>query len=461
MHTIPRGFAAALLAAWAGSFTPYALADGTDLIVADAYTSVKWGTIGGVTAYSFSHIYCNLGDTPAIVLQSGAPHPVVTTSLYRLKAGRLEQIGQGYGFHEYCAIQQAVCGTCTPEQTSCTLLGAGCSTTTGSSTAGAQQRLASRRYVNPATGEIAWPIPFFGMTGDALFKRLQVANNDLNPAMNSGATYFVESRIVSVDDGYYGNNLDNATCRPLVVGPLHEGGYVLSMAGSAVRRTTAIENWALADPSVLVSFADLDDPRERFALGAKATDLGDGTWAYEYALQNYSSVQGAGAFTVPLGGTAAASPGFHDVDYHSGDPFDPTDWSATISGSASITWASPQTWDENPDSNALRWGTTYNFRFISPSPPADGSATIGLFAPGARSSISIATIVPTAVPPPPCLGDGDFDGQVSFSDITAALSAWGAAYPDTTGFGDANHDSVVGFLDITTVLANWGAVCGE
>ncbi len=449
--TLPRRFSALLALASAAAV---AHAEGPDLIVADAYSAVKWGAIGDTSAYSFSYIYCNLGDERAVVLQNIPPHPVITANVYRIKGGRLEHIAQGFGFHEYCALQSATCQTCNPVQTSCTALGPGCSTTTGSSTAGAQQRLASRRFVNPATGEIAWPIPGFGGTGDTLFKRVQVFNGDLDPALNVGASYFVESIIVAIDDAYYSRNLNNATCRPFTVGPYYEGGYHIALAGSPQREKTAIDHWAALDPSVVVSVVSLADPRERFILGCKATDLGNGTWRYTYALQNYSSVQGAGSFAVPLAGASASALGFHDVNYHSGDPFDPADWSAGVG--SSVVWTSPQTWAENPDSNALRWGTTYTFTFEADTAPTTGEAIIGLFAPGDQAEVSIAATVPS---PTLCLGDADGDRIVNFSDVTAALARWGTIYPGPTGFGDADHDGFVGFSDITAALAQWGGVC--
>lgn len=60
--------------------------------------------------------------------------------------------------------------------------------------------------------------------------------------------------------------------------------------------------------------------------------------------------------------------------------------------------------------------------------------------------------------PPPCPGDADNDGAVTFADITAVLANFNAQGNQPL-LGDANRDGVVTFADITDVLANFGAAC--
>ena len=99
----------------------------------------------------------------------------------------------------------------------------------------------------------------------------------------------------------------------------------------------------------------------------------------------------AGSFSVPMlpGGTAA-NVDFHAVAYRGGDGVgnvnvDGTPW--TVSTAGGVTWRT-QDASNNPNANALRWSTLYNFRFDSTSPPADGGGTvlIGLWRPGMPSS---------------------------------------------------------------------------
>jgi len=84
--------------------------------------------------------------------------------------------------------------------------------------------------------------------------------------------------------------------------------------------------------------------------------------------------------------------GFHDVESHSGEPFDGADWPSTIAPDA-ITWATELA-AVNPDANAIRWGTLYNFRFDVNSPPAQGPVTIGLFASGSPAQIVVNAPIP-------------------------------------------------------------------
>lgn len=61
--------------------------------------------------------------------------------------------------------------------------------------------------------------------------------------------------------------------------------------------------------------------------------------------------------------------------------------------------------------------------------------------------------------PPPCEGDANGNGGISFADITSVLENMGAIYPSGNGPGDANDDGVVNFADITSVLENWSVAC--
>ena len=72
--------------------------------------------------------------------------------------------------------------------------------------------------------------------------------------------------------------------------------------------------------------------------------------------------------------------GFHDVDYHSGEPWDGTDWTNNGGANNEVVWET-ETFFENPEANALRWGTLYNFRFDTDVPPAILNVDLGLFRP--------------------------------------------------------------------------------
>ncbi|NIQ29784.1 MAG: hypothetical protein GTN89_05295, partial [Acidobacteria bacterium] len=62
-------------------------------------------------------------------------------------------------------------------------------------------------------------------------------------------------------------------------------------------------------------------------------------------------------------GSTVTNIGFHDVDAHSDSPYDNTDWIGYHDVENSrVIWETDD-FAVNPDANALRWGTMYNFWF--------------------------------------------------------------------------------------------------
>jgi hypothetical protein len=225
---------------------------------------------------------------------------------------------------------------------------------------------------------------------------LQVHNADLDPDMNTGARYFAEVLIVAPDDAAAGNAANNASYREVVVTP-YDGAacrieYCADEVGSTEAKQPAIRAWSMSNPDVVET--EVRVPGEgRFVLAAAASDLGDGWWHYEYALYNMNSDRSARAVSVPVPPEIPVeNVGFHAVDYHSGEPYDGTDWPVAVDD-LGVTWAT-ETFDDNPNANALRWGTLYNFRFDTDAPPAPAELTITLFKPGTPATVTAASIGP-------------------------------------------------------------------
>ena len=134
-------------------------------------------------------------------------------------------------------------------------------------------------------------------------------------------------------------------------------------------------------------------------LAAKASDLGNSFWRYEYAVNNLNSERSIGAFSVPCpAGATVQNIGFHDVAYHGGDGggnvnFDGTDWPGSFSSGA-VSWATTP-FATNANANAIRWGTLYNFRFDANVPPATlgGNVTLGQFK--TVGNVTAATVIPS------------------------------------------------------------------
>ncbi len=367
---------------------------GADVIVGDLYDTDRWGEVGGITAYSVATTSCNVGDEPLPWVSNTNEHPVIGQNMYRLKDGRMEQVGMSWLKHGFTALAQSLCDTCQNPGTG-SLLGVGCSDPYSASLNGDQNGfggvagLGPRYQVNASTGFYNFPYFAQGMSGDAIYKRLQVDNDDLEPTMNSGARYFIEGHYVTAADALAGNQNNNASYREVTVGG---SPYNLSLSGSTQREKPATEAWLDVDPTVEMSSADVTSDG-RLTLAANAYSLGGSMWRYEYALHNLSSHRSAGSLTVSFAtGSAVQNAGFHAPDYHSGEPYDGTAWPATI-GANTVTWATDD-FGTNEDANALRWGTTYNFWFDAGTPPVPVNADIGLFRPGSPTSVSVSTTGP-------------------------------------------------------------------
>lgn len=358
---------------------------GPDVVVFSLPDTYQWGSSGDLTAYSVGTTSCNRGTEPVYWISSTNQHPVIAQNLYRHKEGRLEQVGISWLKHGFVSVNGNSCGTCQYPPMGGSQLGVGCSDPYSASLNGSQSLLGPRFEVNPYTGVYVYPET--NPTGTpVLAGRLQVVTDDVTPASNPGARYFIEGQYIASDDAQAGNGLNNASYREVTIG----SGLGLNVVGSTYEGLPAIVAWQTIDPSVNLTAVDV--PGEgRFHLAYTAVDNGNGTWRYEFALHNLNSDRAARSFTVQVPfGSAVGNVGFHDIFYHSGEPYDGTDWVSTVDpGASTITWSTVD-YATDPDANALRWATMYNFWFDADVPPQEVIATVGLFKPGTPSSVQVA-----------------------------------------------------------------------
>ena len=150
--------------------------------------------------------------------------------------------------------------------------------------------------------------------------------------------------------------------------------------------------------------------------------------------------------------------GFYDIDYHSGEPFDGTDWPGFVDPSGHIVWAT-SSFDENSNANAIRWGTTYNFWFDAEAAPGDGTVTMDLFRPatarGQGDMVSAQMVVPG-------LKDCNQNGVADAQDISSGASADinGDALPDECSWecpADFNRDGTADVNDFSVLLLQFGS----
>ncbi|MFN0057613.1 MAG: hypothetical protein ACKVX7_04080 [Planctomycetota bacterium] len=374
------------------SAQPAGTTTGRDIIVGDLQSVANWGASGSITAFSVGTTSCNIGTVAVPWVSSTNQHPVIGQNMYRHKDGVMEQIGQSWLKHGFFALAQTLCsgaGGCTGPSGSD--LDPGCSDPYTASRNGEQSNLGPRSQVNAATGVFPYPWSAPPYTG-VIARRLQVNNDDLNPTLNPGALYYVTGHYISSADAADNNNDNNTSYRRINVNGTTSYTIALTGGQTTQRRKNPIEAWQAVNADVEID--NIDVPGDgRLVVGTRVISLGGGQYQYEYAIFNFNSDRSVGAFTVDVpAGTSFLSSAFHDVFSHSGEPYATTDWTITP-GAANIVWAT-QTHAANPNANAVRWDTMYNFRFTTNQPPMDGNATIGLFKPGTPSTVNFTTRVP-------------------------------------------------------------------
>ncbi|MGE3109167.1 MAG: GC-type dockerin domain-anchored protein [Phycisphaerales bacterium] len=428
---------------------------GPDVIVGDITSIIRWGAVGGITAYSVGTTSCNIGTEDAIWDRDTNQHPLIAQGIYRLMDGRFEQLGQSWLKHTFGTVDNGICGVCNGHLGQ--ILGVGCSDPYSASQAGDVTLLGPKWQVNATTG--AYPYPFFNNppAPATIGRRIQAATTDINPTLNPGALYFFEAAYISTDDAPAGNGLNNYSYRPITIASATSTPV---SSGPTARTRPAIKAWKDTDPAVTEVNADYVESgiASRFIVSAKVTDNGNGTWSYEYAVFNLNANRSARSFTVPTSvGASVTEPGFHDVAYHSGDGpggvnFDGTDWTSSVSP-GQVAW-STQTFAQNQSANALRWGTLYNFRFKATVPPATGDAVIELFKPGDAGDPSTVTVPGVPVPGGgACPGDWNMDGSVTSQDFFDFVAAF------FSGNADFNHNGVTDSQDFFDFLAAFFGGC--
>ena len=431
---------------------------GPDVIVGAVPDVARYNqnTVNGVVwmAYAFGSTSCNIGTSQLGWYANTANHPVIPQNAYRIKNGRMEQIGMSWMKYGFCALQQTLCGTCQSAGGGCpSLLGIGCSDPYTASLNGTQGDLGPRSKVNLSTGvfpadtsaEVAtWPaIP---STQNNIGRRVQIKADDLNPTLNAGAIYLAECQYVHPEDASNNNDNNNASYRVFTVGTtVSSGTYPLTLSGSTFQQKPAIYHLTTAYPST-ATLGTADATDGRYVVGCNVINNGNGTYRFEYMVFNLNSHSAGASFSVPIPqGVTVTNAGFKDIAYHSGESYDGTDWNFSNSGTE-VKWQCTQTFAQNPNANAFRWSTMYNFWFDATAPAVTGAVNIGLF----RTAGSVSTNV--KVPGIPCrMGDLDCNGIVDGADLGAMLSNWG-----NPGSTDLDGNGVTNGADLGIQLAQWG-----
>lgn len=431
---------------------PACFRPGPDVIVGDINGIANFAPAGEFDAVSLGVTLCNIGSSPVECAFNTNQHPIITQNLYRLRtvdgATRFEQIGLGWCFHTFFALSNTLCcPTCSA--TDGRTLGVGCADPHTASRLGSQSGLSPRWQVNASTGAFAYPPANPAFSG-SVARRLQVRLIDLEPSFAPGAQYFGEAHTVAPDDATEGDKQNNTSYRPCTVSrSTTGGGFNIALAGTTTRAASILDVWRAADPSVVITHVDVPGDG-RFEIGARVTRLASATWRYEYAVRNLSSHRSGASFTLgvqPGMRTLIANAAFHDVDYHDGDgdgnsTFDGTDWPLVV-GKSFLTWATTP-FQANPNANALRWGTLYNFRVdLNIAPIHTGALSLGLFRPGTPDSVEVDNL---PVPGTPCVADWNASGEITSQDFFDFMAVFFEGIADANGDGETDSQDFFDFL---------------
>lgn len=369
----------------------HAASSGPDVILAELVGAISYGSNIGLAAFSVGTTSCNAGDTNLLWIASTNQHPVIAQNMFRLNNGRFEQIGQSWLKHGFAALTGNACGFGCQNPGTLSLLGVGCSDPYSASLNGSQTNLGAKSEVNAYTGFFSFPRQLNPAITATVGRRLQIPLTDLDPALNLGAIFVVEGQYVTPDDAGAGHQNNNASYRRATIS-LENGVFILRLIDSTERTKPAIRAWKALQPTVIETDIQIPDDG-LLILAADVTDLGNGMWHYEYAVQNLNSHRSVGAFEIPItAGASVSNIDFHAVRYHSGEIYNNLPWIG-VRGGSSVRWETQSSEVESRD-NALRWGTLYNFRFDADVGPQDGLATLDLYRPGTPDSVLASTVVP-------------------------------------------------------------------
>lgn len=388
---------------------------GPDLITSDIPDCAQQGrdgTIGsGIVGLGCGSIVCNIGDEPeSYEMLPSINHPVIVQNLYRMRtvdgSTRFEQIGQSWVKHTFASENLDNCGMgCIQPPNGYMQLGVGCSDTYGAIQI-EPCSLGPRSAVNPFTGvmlgpgELArgdpcgnnypasdhrghtHPVPDPPNITPGIAHRLQVHDVDLDPLLNPGGRYFAEVQYIGGDEFLLGNGnqFNNASHLELMVsGPSIDGVFTLTNVGDTITESPALDEWAGATQRVIEPAPAQDG---RAILAFETTDLGGGTWHYEYVVYNMNLERAVGSLRVLVpSGVTVSNAGFHAPPNHApelhAENYPNTPWAISINPD-SVVW-STDSYDVDPLANAVRYGTACTFWYDADAPPEPALATVGMF----------------------------------------------------------------------------------
>ncbi|HKE49183.1 MAG TPA: hypothetical protein VKB52_14055 [Rhodanobacteraceae bacterium] len=339
-------------------------------------------------------------------------HPFLIWNMYRFNPdGSIEQIGRSGVKHAFLTINAGCLDSCNNFDS----LGRGCGDTYGSGNNDSPWDMGPRSEIVPATGiwgrcGSIWDAPCSGTQHDngnsSWSQRMKVHESQIDPAANAGATYMMESWYIARDDTNIYNSMGTITGTP------HWSGGTWSLTGQAnFKLGPAVDKWVspTAPPPNSMN-TELAVTEGHAKLAVKATDLGGGSWRYDYAVENVDfaravtqppangpdprvlSNKGFDSFSVPIpAGANVTATSFRDGDLEANN-----NWSTSTSG-GSVTWramARPVISPTAPRGQTLDWGSMFVFSVTVNRAPGNGSGALHVATSGSPASYNVATLIP-------------------------------------------------------------------
>lgn len=376
-----------------------AIAAGPDVIVGFVDNGREDGrNASGLVGLTASTNSCNAGDAPLDWEElPNNKHPVISLNLYRLAEGRMEQLAKSWVKHGFFATNRNQCAGISGIARQCQRgpgghqLRPGCSDLYDESLNADPGNLGPRSKINPTTGSFDGPSArdLTGYPSSQGVERIMLVDErELN---QGNARFFLEAHYITADDATAGNARNNTTFRE-VKPTLQGGAWVLRNITPETRMEPAISAWAEEGAELSEVVTDEGNGAKSYVIVAyKVTQMAANKFRYDYAIYNMNSDLAVSAMSVPVGNSVLSNIGFKGVNSN-GEIWSNTPWTnKALDGK--VTW-STQSFTENKNANALRWGTTYNFWFETSTPPVRTQATLTRFKPG---PVEVAASVITAV----------------------------------------------------------------
>jgi hypothetical protein len=346
---------------------------------------------------------------------SNDQHPFLIWNMYRVNAdGSMDQIGRSGVKHAFLTINAGCLDSCNNSHS----LGLGCGDTYGTGNNDSPSDMGPRSEIVPAQGVWGrcgsiWDPSCTGgehSNGNTQWtQRMQVHESQLDPAANPGATYLMESWYIARDDV----DIDNSMAT--IGGAPHYTSGQWSFTGqNGYKLGPAIDRWVSpVSPASNSLNTEIANSEGHVKVAVKATDQGNGTWRFVYAIENLDyaraviqppdngpdprvvSNKGFDSFSVPVpAGTTVSS-----TTFHNGTVDGSGQWTASTGGNA-VTWTAPA-------GATLDWGSMYTFTLIvdaapgpathpQASPRGNGAVTLHVATAGSPATSRVQSIVPNS-----------------------------------------------------------------